>query len=139
MSEKEGIWIKYECGSDPKNIISYDGNNGDILCNVADYLEESDFYVYYTKDDDGNFTVPRLSIETNSNVHWKKDSTYVEGVGEDNNLEADMLDVLEEKLKEFPRNEYADLILHDAKMLTNIDEKDLKNIPLEKEEISFLY
>lgn len=135
MNEKEGIWIKYECGSNPKDVRGFGKYNTDIMNSVAYELNTCACYIYYTKDKDGNCTIPRLLISS----ELKSDFLEIKGAGERSDVEPDMLGALEEKLNELPHNENIDLKLRDAKILTDIENKDLNNIPLEKEEIIFLY
>ena len=63
----EGIWVKYEQGSNYKKLRqSLQGKNtgwctaGEETCKIQ--IKNGDFYVYYTKDEKGEYTEPRITI-----------------------------------------------------------------------------
>ena len=63
----------------------------------------------------------------------------IRGIEEHQNLEPEMEDIVEEKLKEFPdKYEYKKKV-HDMGLLTKIYNKNKKNIELTKEDLRFLY
>ena len=137
----DGKWIKYEQGSD-YNILRnslqgyYTG-----WCTAAgenfakDQLEDGDFYVCYTLDENGDAKVPRIAIR----MDGKNKIGEIRGISGKQNMEPEMMPILEEKLKEFPdRGEYLKKE-HDMKLLTLIDKKVNNNIELNLGELKFLY
>ena len=141
-TDTEGIWIKYEQGDNYKDLWkSLQGKNtgwctaGEEMCKTQ--IKNGDFYVYYTYDKDGNATEPRIAIRMQGNYKIAE----VRGIGRDQNLEPEMVEIVETKLKEFPNNEgqiYQKKV-HDMNLLTEIERKTSDNEELTQEEIIFLY
>ncbi len=138
----EGIWIKYDQGSNYQQLWqSLQGKNtgwctaGEETCKRQ--IKNGDFYVYYTYDKDGNPTEPRIAIRMNG----QNEIAEVRGIGKDQNIEPEMIDIAEAKLKEFPNKEGEKYQKksHDMKLLTQIEEKTNNNEELTEEEIIFLY
>ena len=137
----DGKWIKYEQGSD-YNILRnslqgyYTG-----WCTAAgenfakDQLEDGDFYVYYTLDENGDAKVPRIAIR----MDGKNKIGEIRGISGKQNMEPEMMPILEEKLKEFPDRDKYLKKEHDMKLLTLIDKKVNNNIELTLDELKFLY
>ncbi len=138
--ETEGIWIKYDQGSDSKRLCdSLQGKNTG-WCTAGYETAESqlslgDFYVYYTKDNNGEYTNPRIAIRMNGN----SEIAEVRGVGKEQNLEGSMNDIADKKLEEFPAKEEYKKKVNDMKRLTEIEQKTKKGEELTKEELIFLY
>lgn len=106
-----------------------------MTCKIQ--VEDGDFYVYYTYDKNNNPTEPRIAIRMNE----KYKITEVRGIGKNQNIESEMIEIAEEKLKEFPYNEgkkYQKKV-HDMHLLTIIERKTNNNEELTREEIIFLY
>lgn len=137
----DGKWIKYEQGSD-YNILRnslqgyYTG-----WCTAAgenfakDQLEDGDFYVYYTLDENGDAKVPRIAIR----MDGKNKIGEIRGISGKQNMEPEMMPILEEKLKELPDRDKYLKKEHDMKLLTLIDKKVNNNIELNLGELKFLY
>ena len=138
--DTDGIWIKYDQGSDYKPLWkSLQGKNTG-WCTAGEetaktQLLNGDFYVYYTKDDKGEYKEPRIAIR----MDGKSKIGEVRGVGEHQNLEGCMTSIAEEKLKEFPDKDKYLKSVHDMKLLTEIDNKVNDNVDLTREELIFLY
>ena len=149
----EGIWIKYNQGSveDAKKLSASlkDRNTG--WCTAYEstaihqvcgdkYDEGGDFYVFYTKDEEGNYNIPRIAIRLDGH----RDIGEIRGVDEHQSLEEEMVLVLEKKLKEmtFLKNkdvkENLDKISK-LKELLLIKNKTLNGINLTRQEIIDLY
>ena len=138
----EGKWIKYEQGDNYQELWkSLQGKNtgwctaGEMTC--KEQIEDGDFYVYYTYDKDGNPTEPRIAIR----MDGTDEIAEVRGIGRDQNLEPEMVQIVETKLKDFPNNEgeiYQKKV-HDMRLLTEIERKTNSNEELTQEEIIFLY
>ena len=149
----EGIWIKYNQGSeeDAKKLsASLEGHNTgwctagestakDQLCGGNGYIG-GDFYVYYTKNENNEYKIPRIAIRLDKSESIGE----IRGVEEHQNLEEEMIPILESKLKEmtFLKKEYVNNYLekvNDLKELIMIKEKTLSNIELTEDEIINLY
>ena len=63
----EGLWVKYNQNSNPKKLVESIRGKGTGWCTAGEQtaktqLGAGDFYVYYTKDDNGQYTIPRIAI-----------------------------------------------------------------------------
>ena len=136
----DGIWIKYEQGDNYKPLWeSLQGKNTG-WCTAGEetarmQLSNGDFYVYYTKDQNGEYTEPRLAIRMDGKVKIGE----VRGVGKNQNIEECMMPIIAKKLDEFPDKEQYLKKVHDMELLTKIDQKVKNNLDLTKEELEFLY
>ena len=139
-NDTEGIWVKYDQGSDYRPLWeSLQGKNTGWCTagekTAKEQLSNGDFYVYYTKDKDGEYKEPRIAIR----MDGKNKIGEVRGVGERQNLEGCMTSIAEKKLNEFPDKDKYLKKVNDMKLLTEIDNKVSNNIKLTKEELRFLY
>ena len=98
------------------------------------HIDGGDFYVYYTKDEKGEYTNPRIAIRTENGK-----LAEVRGIAKNQNLESNMEKVVEEKLKEFPDAEAYKKKVNDMEMLTYIYTKWQQKLELTKEDLHFLY
>ena len=94
-----GIWKKYNQGENYQELWkSLQGKNtgwctaGEETCKSQ--IEGGDFYVYYTKDEEGNYTNPRIAIR----IEGTEEIGEVRGIGKNQNLEENMTSIAEEKL-----------------------------------------
>ena len=139
-NDTDGLWVKYDQGSDYKPLWeSLQGKNTG-WCTAGEetaktQLSNGDFYVYYTKDNEGEYKEPRIAIR----MDGKSNIGEVRGVGERQNLEGCMTPIAEEKLNEFPDKDKYLKKVNDMKLLTEIDKKVNEAKELTKEELSFLY
>ena len=138
--ETEGIWKKYNQGENYQELWkSLQGKNtgwctaGEETCKSQ--IKGGDFYVYYTKDEEGNYTNPRIAIR----MEGTEEIGEVRGIGKNQNIEENMTSIAEEKLKEFPNHEQYNKKVRDMKLLTEIDHKQERKEELTKEELEFLY
>ena len=149
----EGIWIKYNQDSkeDAKKLaLSLEGHNTGWctasestaiaqLCGLNGY-GGGDFYVYYTKDEEGNYKIPRIAIRLNGHTNIGE----IRGIEEHQNLEEEMIPILESKLNEMKFlskedvNKYIKKI-DNLKELESIRYKTINNIKLTSNEIYTLY
>ena len=97
-------------------------------------LKGGKFHVYYSKDEDGNYTIPRIAIRMG-----RGEVAEVRGIDHNQNLEANMVDIARERYRPLPGGEKFDKKDHDMKLLTLIDEKVNDNQELTEDEIKFLY
>ena len=136
----DGIWIKYEQGDNYKPLWESLQEKTTGWCTAGEetakmQLSNGDFYVYYTKDQNGEYTEPRLAIR----MDGKDKIGEVRGVGESQNIEECMMPIIAKKLDEFPDKEQYLKKVHDMEYLTKIDQKVKDNLELTKEELEFLY
>ena len=150
----EGIWVKYNYKNedDAKRLFDSLQGKGTGWCTEADAgyaksqvcggnnYEGGDFYVYYTADQDGKMTIPRIAIRMNGTDRIGE----IRGIEENQNLETDMIPILEQKLKEMTfvsdksRNAFLD-ITNRLKLLTVIYKKTVKKEQLSSDMINTLY
>lgn len=136
----EGIWRKYLQGSDPNILFNDIHGKGTGWCTAGGietattHLNGGDFYVYFTKDKNGEYTQPRIAIRTDNGS-----LAEIRGISDNQNLESEMEDVVEQKLQEFPdRDEYKKKV-SDMRELTKIYKKHKNHEELTKQELLFLY
>ena len=139
---EEGIWKKYDQGSDPNVLFNDIHGKGTGWCTAGgietakSHIEGGDFYVYYTKDREGNYSNPRIAIRKENDK-----IAEIRGIDKNQNLESNMEKVVEKKLEEneFPdRDEYKKKV-QDMEMMTYIYTKYKNNVELSKDELRFLY
>ena len=140
VENTDGIWIKYEQGDNYKPLWRSLQGKTTGWCTAGEetakmQLSNGDFYVYYTKDQNGEYTEPRLAIR----MDGKDKIGEVRGVGKNQNIEECMMPIIAKKLDEFPDKEQYLKKVHDMEYLTKIDQKVNDNLELTKEELEFLY
>ena len=135
FNSDDGIWKKYNQGSDPNILFNDIHGKGTGWCTAGGietakkHIDGGDFYVYYTKDEKGEYTNPRIAIRTENGK-----LAEVRGI-----VESNMEKVVEEKLKEFPDAEAYKKKVKDMEMLTCIYTKWQQKLELTKEDLRFLY
>ena len=138
--ETEGIWIKYDMGSDYIPLWeSLQGKNTGWCTagkeTAKTQLAGGDFYVYYTKDENGEYKNPRIAIRMNG----ENEIGEIRGTSKNQNLEPNMEPILNKKLEEFPDKDKYKKKVHDMKRLTLIEEKQKNNQELTLDDLKFLY
>lgn len=134
-----GKWVKYKQGSDPMFLVQALQGYNTGWCTAgfetAKYqLENGDFHVYYTYDENGEAKIPRIAIRMeDSNI------AEVRGIAYEQNIEPELEEVVSAKLKEFPDRDKYNKKVSDMHQLTKIYNKTDKGERLTKEEIAFLY
>lgn len=142
--EVKGSWTKFNQSSDPRTARRLSGSlqgYGTSWCTAGEstastQLANGDFYVYYTRDEDGKDSVPRVAIRMQEgNV------AEVRGVNAAQELEPEMADIASEQLKDLPGGEEYIRRAEDMKRLTAIDKKLAADptVELSPGEIRFLY
>ena len=138
--ETKGEWVKYEQGDNYQELHkSLQGKNtgwctaGESTCKYQ--LKNGDFYVYYTYDEKGKATIPRLAIRMNG----KNTIGEIRGVGKDQNIEPHFEDIIAKKLKGFPDADSYKKRVKDTQMLTYVYTKYENHKPLTKEDFNFIY
>ena len=138
IKRSEGKWIKYNQGSDPMPLVNSLQGYNTGWCTAGKETAElqlkcGDFYVYYTKDENDEYKVPRIAIR------MEYDSIgEIRGIGEHQNLEPEMEEAVKEKIKDFPDKDIYYKKIRDMDLLTKIY-KNYKTQKLTKEELRFLY
>lgn len=142
FKSNQGRWVIYKQGSDHRPLVESLKGHNTGWCTAAEgtaksQLQEGDFHVYYSLDDDGHPTRPRVAIRMEGD-----EIAEVRGVAEKQNLDPQInqTHVVSSKMKEFGSK--ADKFKkrdHDMKLLTQIETKQKTKVELSKEEIFFLY
>jgi hypothetical protein len=140
--EIQGEWVKYEHGNmdDAERLFESLESKGTGWCTAGrstaeTQIESGDFYVYYTNDQDGTPTQPRIAIRMQDD-HIAE----VRGILPHQSMEPQMAPILEAKLQEFgPEADKFTKKSEDMKRLTAIDNKTQKSEALTKDELTFLY
>ena len=136
-----GKWVKYEQGSDYHKLRDSLQGYYTGWCTAAGenfakgQLENGDFYVYYTLDENGEAKVPRIAIRMNGHDEIGE----IRGIANDQNMESEMMPILDKKLEEFPDRDKYKKKEYDMQLLTTIDNKVQKGYDLTIEELRFLY
>jgi len=135
----EGSWTKFDQGSDATPLYESLQGHGTGWCTAGEemarsQLQDGDFYIYYTKDENGHNTIPRIAIRME---HGQV--VEVRGIGPGQNMESNMTDIAKEKYSKLLGGEKFDKKDSDMKRLTLIDNKVNNNQELSKDELCFLY
>ncbi len=141
--EIRGQWIKYEHGKegDAKKLFSSLEGKGTGWCTAGHSTAESqinsgDFYVYYTYDQGGNPTQPRLAIR----MEGDQKIGEVRGILPHQGVEPLMQETLDEKLKDFGSE--ADSYRkksEDMRILTALERRYENDEEFNREDLLFLY
>ena len=145
--ETRGKWVKYQKDTDPTALWASLQNKGTAWCTkgfatAETQLKGGDFYVYYTLDRQGKPTIPRIAIRMQEDPSAGSGQVIgeVRGVADgDQNLEGNMAEIAEEKMKALPGAEKYKKASSDMKMLTAIEKKVNRGEQLIKDDLVFLY
>ena len=139
-----GSWTKFKQTDDPRTARRLSGSlqgHGTGWCTAGEstaniQLQGGDFYVYYTRDEDGKDTVPRVAIRMQEGT-----VAEVRGINTAQELESEMADITSEQLTDLPGGEEYIRKAQDMKRLTTIEKKIGANpdAELTSEELRFLY
>ncbi|HYH36361.1 MAG TPA: hypothetical protein VD706_02570, partial [Candidatus Saccharimonadales bacterium] len=140
----EGSWTKYDQSDDPRRARRLSDSlqsHGTGWCTAGEstaaaQLKLGDFYVYYSRDEEGKDTVPRVAIRMQQG-----EVAEVRGINAQQELEPVMADITMERLKDLPGGEAYIQRAEDMKRLTALDRKlaDNPEAELSKDELIFLY
>lgn len=135
----QGEWIKYPMGSDPKPLVASLQGYGTDWCTAGEstaraQLQGGDFYAYYSLNQNGKPTIPRVAIRMERGKIGE-----VRGVGPQQNLDRYIDPVVEVKMMEFPDGEAYKKKANDMKLLTEIEYKMRTGDSLNKNDLAFLY
>ncbi len=140
LANTRGEWVKYYQGTDHMPLVKSLQGHGTNWCTAGEstaerQLEAGDFYVYYSVDEHGQPIVPRAAIRMQEGR-----IAEVRGVaGKDQNMDAYITPVVEQKLKEFPDGKEYAKKTSDMKLLTALERKTKQGEALTKDELTFLY
>ena len=150
-SRLEGEWRKYGQGSDPRILESELVGKGTGWCTATgsaqQHLEAGDFYVFYTKDCDEQYSIPRVAIRMENG-----EISEIRGIAPEQGLEPEFLDVVEEKGKTLPGYQNFQKKSADMRRLTEMDRRSFvrdaegkivnvltQNSAISAEDLRFLY
>jgi len=139
LAVTDGQWIKYPRGSDGKRLAQTLQGHGTGWCTAGegtaqDQLDNGDFYVYYTKNPDGQYIVPRVAIRMEEDEIGE-----VRGIQADQNLEPVLVDIARTKMAELPGAKEYEKKARDMAQLTDIEHKMKADQELTSEELWFLH
>lgn len=135
----EGQWVKYPQGSDVNEVTKTLKGKGTGLCiagkgAAGNYLNTGDLHIFYSNDQDGNPTFPRIAIHAKG-----EEIAEVRGIAQKQNLDPFMGEVASAKLSEFANGKSYESKTEDMRRLTEIENKTKQNQPLTKSDLLFLY
>lgn len=139
--EVDGIWVKYNQGSDYRILYKSLEGKGTGWCTAgsastaASQLDSGDFYVYYSYDEQHQPNIPRIAIRMDEYNRIAE----VRGVGKQQNLEPEMIEIVNKKLDEFPDKEKYKQKVSDMARLTEIYNKNVLHVEFNAEELRFIY
>ncbi len=139
LHNTKGEWIKYPQGSDHMLLVQSLQGHGTGWCTAGENVAQSqlsrgDFYVYYSQDEQGNNTIPRVAIRMEDNT-----IAEVRGIAEDQNIDPYIAPVVQQKMHEFPDGKAYEKKSADMALLTTIEHKTRQQQSINKEELLFLY
>ncbi len=134
-----GAWMCYNKGSDATPLYESLQGHGTGWCTAGEstarvQLTAGDFYIYYSADEHGENTIPRIAIRMQ-----KDQIAEVRGINKDQELEPALIDIAKEKMAVLPGADRYDKKSADMKRLTVIEGKMNNKENLTKDEIIFLY
>jgi hypothetical protein len=139
LSVTQGRWVKFDKGSNPQPLVDSLQGHGTGWCTAGAstarfQLQGGDFYVYYSQDEQGKPTVPRVAIRMEGDQIGE-----VRGIAENQNLDPYVGGIVQEKLAEFPDGKVYEKRTSDMRILTTIENKMNSDRALTKDELIFLY
>ena len=149
----DGIWVKYFQGDVAGAIRLSQSVQGTPWCTASKSMAISqvcgnydgtrlggDFYVYYTKNKDGEYKIPRIAIR----LKGKKEIGEIRGILSGQNLESEMTDIVEKQLKSMHGLTKESIskqleIIDNSRKLIDIARKCNKGEILTEQELKVLY
>ncbi len=136
----QGTWIRYQQGSDYRPLVkSLEGHSTGWCTATSTSIAESqlkggDFYVYYSLDQQGQPTIPRVAIRMSGNSIGE-----VRGIADQQNLDPYIGEVAQKKLAEFPDGKLYEKKASDMRYLTRLEKKSQQGQALTRDDLTFLY
>ena len=152
MGVVDGIWVKYGGNNPSSEFLDSEVKRvtSDLEGHKTGWIVQSPYVhlvdtalswggvlIYYTKDDNGEFTVPRIYIQLHE---WDIQSIF--GRAKNGYLEPNMLSVLSQKLRTFKPSDnvkYYNDAIEDMKTVSNIYKKFKENVNLSLSDLKILY
>jgi len=140
----DGEWRVFPKGSDPKEVVKALAGYHTGWCiagegAAASYLTRSDLHIYFSKDANGNNTIPRACVV----VSKESGITEVRGIMSDQiakqHLDDYITPVVEKRLASLPGGKEWSVQMKDIKRLAAIHLKHLRREELSKDDLRFLY
>jgi hypothetical protein len=136
--EITGSWTKFDMGGDYSllegSLQGYCTGWCTAIGSAKYQLEIGDFYVFYSKDKDGNDKLPRIAIRMQGEQIGE-----IRGVNANQELEPEAVKIMEEKASTLGGYEPYQKKVDDMKRLTDICNKDRSGEELRREDLKFLY
>ena len=164
-NKEDGIWITYHHeteeeaneketkGEMPEYLKLYNSLQGhntgwctagdketakDQICGIDTYVG-GEFHVYYTKDENNEYKIPRIAIRMEEN-----DIGEIRGIAEGQNIEDGLESIIEQKLKSIPTLKEIDIKknlikIDNMKKLTELNKKNKNKEEFTEEDILFIY
>ncbi|MBR3162320.1 MAG: DUF4116 domain-containing protein [Bacilli bacterium] len=110
------------------------------ICGDDYSYEGGDFHVYYTKDENGDYKIPRLAIRMDKN-----DIGEIRGVADESqNVEEGFEEIIKDKIKTFKNISNENLekyikTINDTRKLTLLNKKNTRNEKFTEKDIEFIY
>lgn len=150
LNVSDGRWVKFDQTTDraKSDELAHSLHGyGTGWCTAGEGMAHSqlsggDFYVYFTKSEDGQYSVPRVAIRMQNNG-GRQEIAEVRGIEAEQNLEGELTGITEAKMREVDphgaesyTNKAADM-----RHLTEIEKflKDNPNTGLSDDNLIFLY
>lgn len=141
----EGEWKKYTQGVGPEGEKQVEAVIDDLEGRFTDWctiykkdsrpqIAAGDLYVYYTKNLEGQTVVPRAAIRIDAGM-----VDEVRGIEKDQELEAEVVDTVVEKLQELPGAERFIEAAKNVKRIHEIDKKHWEEGELSVDELRYIY
>lgn len=140
----EGAWVKYSQTHDAREAYRLAGSlqgHGTGWCTAGEstaqaQLQMGDFHVYYTRDDRGNNTIPRIAVRMAGGS-----VAEVRGINPSQELEPVMADITAERIKDLPGGDVYNKKAQDMKRLTWLERTltENPNATLTNADLRFLY
>ncbi len=144
LAVTDGQWVKFDQTNDTEQAMKLAHSlhgYGTGWCTAgegmaASQLAAGDFYVYYTKSEDGQYSVPRVAIRMNG-----RSIGEVRGIEADQNMEGPLLPIAEAKMNEVdPQGAEAyKKKSADMQKLTAIYTRHTTSAELTNQDLRFLY
>jgi hypothetical protein len=144
LNVTDGEWVKFDQSDDPekaKKLANSLHGHSTGWCTAGEgmaqtHLAGGDFYVYYTKGEDGQYSVPRVAIRMQSGSIEE-----VRGIEADQNLEGVFVPIAEAKMNEVDAagaEAYKKKAV-DMQRVTEIYARQQEGSKLTEEDLTFIY
>jgi hypothetical protein len=143
LQRTTGEWITYEQGADYRLLMkSLLGHNTGWCTSspgsASSQINSGDIYVYYSEDENGRYTIPRIAIRMVVQG-GKQTIREVRGIANNQNIDPFVIDIVESKLRELPNGETYMQASKDMHMLNQVEQKHREGLALDVDELVFLY